>query len=45
MLAIYREYKSMSQQRKRWYRQAMLRRVTDYIGLIIILLLMSIELQ
>ncbi len=44
MLEFYKEYKSLSKQRKRWYRRALYRRIRDYLGLVVLLLLMTIEL-
>lgn len=45
MLELYREYKALSPTRKKWFRDALARRLQDYIGLIILLLLMSIEIK
>lgn len=45
MLKIYREYKGMSGDRKKWFKRALLRRLRDYIAFIILFLIMSIEIQ
>ena len=45
MLKIYQEYKHMTKARQTWYKKAILRRLRDYIALIIIILSMCIEIQ
>ena len=45
MLKIYQEYKHMSKARQAWFKKAILRRLRDYIALIIIILSMCIEIQ
>lgn len=45
MLKAYKEYKYMTKARQTWYKKAILRRIRDYIALIIIILSMCIEIQ
>ena len=45
MLKAYKEYKQMTKARQTWYKKAILRRIRDYIALIIIILSMCIEIQ
>lgn len=45
MLKAYKEYKRLSTERKKWFKRALLRRLQDYITLIILFLIMSIEIQ
>jgi hypothetical protein len=45
MLKAYREYKSLSGERKKWFKRAIIRRLRDYIAFIILFLIMSIEIH
>ena len=45
MLKAYREYKSLSGERKKWFKRALIRRLRDYIAFIILFLIMSIEIH
>ena len=45
MLKVYKEYKHMSKARQTWFKKAILRRIRDYIVLIILILSMCIEIQ
>ena len=45
MIKIYKEYKSMTAARKKWFKRALFRRIRDYITFIVLLLIMCIEIQ
>lgn len=45
MINLYREYKQMTKARQAWFKRALLKRLRDYIAMIIIMLVMCIEIQ